>query len=74
MLEPPKQHKEAVALHAEVRLVDPQTHLMFDLLHVDKSEPTAAEVYDDSPWSREELEALAWHNAERVGRGRGKRG
>ncbi len=41
------------------RLVNPRTKETFVLLRVDEYE-RLTEEYDDSPWTREELEALAW--------------
>ncbi len=42
------------------RLVNPRTKETFVLLRVDEFERLKLEAYDDSPWTREELEALAW--------------
>ena len=42
------------------RLVNPRTKETFVLLPVDEYERLKAEEYDDSPWTREELQALAW--------------
>jgi len=42
------------------RLVDPRTKETFVLLRVDEYERLKEEVYDDSPWTREDLQALAW--------------
>jgi len=41
------------------RIVNPRTRETFVLLSVDGYEGLKEE-YDDSPWTREELEALAW--------------
>ncbi len=48
------------------RIVNPRTKETFVLLRVDEYE-RLKEEYDDSPWTREELEALAWETSERVG-------
>ena len=40
-------------------VVNPRTHETFVLLRVEEYERLKDE-YDDSPWSREELQALAW--------------
>ena len=48
------------------RLVNPRTQETFVLLRVDEYE-RLKEEYDDSPWTREELEALAWERYEREG-------
>lgn len=42
------------------RIVNPRTQEMFVLLRVDEYERLKQDGYDDSPWTREELEALAW--------------
>ncbi len=42
-----------------VRVVNPRTKETFVLLRTDDYERLMLE-YDDSPWSREELQALAW--------------
>jgi hypothetical protein len=41
------------------RLIHPRTKETFVLLRVDKYQ-RLTEEYDDSPWTREELQALAW--------------
>lgn len=41
------------------RVVNPHTQEAFVLLRVDEYERLKDE-YDDSPWTRDELEALAW--------------
>lgn len=41
------------------RLVNPRTKQTYVLLRADVYE-RLVEEYDDSPWSREELQALAW--------------
>ncbi|MGO9913264.1 MAG: hypothetical protein ACLQIB_00905 [Isosphaeraceae bacterium] len=48
------------------RVVNPRTKETFVLLRVDEYE-RLTEEYDDSPWTREELEALAWNTAKHVG-------
>lgn len=37
------------------------------MLRVDEYERLKEEEYDDSPWTREELQAMAWEVAERTG-------
>jgi hypothetical protein len=49
------------------RLVNPQTKETFVLLPVDEYERLKDEEYDDSPWTKEELEALAWEVGESLG-------
>jgi hypothetical protein len=41
------------------RVVNPRTNETFVLLRVDEYE-RIKEEYDDSPWTREELQTLAW--------------
>ena len=49
------------------RVVNPRTKETFVLLRVEEYERLKEEAYDDSPWTREELQALAWELAERTG-------
>ena len=42
------------------RAVNPRTKETFVLLRVEEYERLKEEEYDDSPWTREELQALAW--------------
>ena len=42
------------------RVVNPRTHETFVLLRIEEYEHLKEEEYDDSPWTREELQALAW--------------
>ena len=49
------------------RVVNPRTHQTFVLLRVEDYERLTDGEYDDSPWTREELQALAWEAAERTG-------
>ncbi len=42
------------------RVVNPRTKETFVLLRVDEYERLTDDEYDDSPWTREELQALAW--------------
>jgi hypothetical protein len=43
-----------------LRVVNPRTKQTFVLLPVDEYERLKEDEYDDSPWTREELDALAW--------------
>lgn len=43
-----------------LRLVNPRTKESYVLLRTDEYERLKEEQYDDSPWTREELQALAW--------------
>jgi len=49
------------------RVVNPRTKETFVLLRVEEYERLKEEEYDDSPWTREELQAMAWEVAERTG-------
>ena len=42
------------------RVVNPRTQETFVLLRVEEYERLKEDEYDDSPWTREELEALVW--------------
>ena len=48
-------------------VVNPRTKETFVLLHVDEYERLKGGEYDDSPWTREELQALAWDAAQHTG-------
>ena len=49
------------------RVVNPVTNETFVLLRVDEYERLKEQEYDDSSWTREELQALAWEAAEHTG-------
>ncbi|HEX4124301.1 MAG TPA: hypothetical protein VHY37_06195 [Tepidisphaeraceae bacterium] len=49
------------------RLLNPRTNEAFVLLRVDEYKQLTAAVYDDSPWTRDELQAVAWETADRAG-------
>jgi hypothetical protein len=49
------------------RLVNPRTKEAFVLLPVEEYERLKTEEYDDSPWTREELQALAWEAGKQAG-------
>jgi len=49
------------------RVVNPRTQETFVLLRLEEYERLKADEYDDSPWTREELEALAWETGKRIG-------
>lgn len=49
------------------RVRNPMTRETFVLLPVAEYERLTAEDYDDSPWTREELEALAWETGKGIG-------
>jgi PHD/YefM family antitoxin component YafN of YafNO toxin-antitoxin module len=67
MIELTEQQVQALE-HADAsppRVVNPRTKETFVLLRVDEYERLKDEEYDDSPWTREELEALAWERVKR---------
>jgi len=45
---------------SQPRVVNPRTQETFVLLRIEQYERLKEEEYDDSPWTREELEALSW--------------
>jgi PHD/YefM family antitoxin component YafN of YafNO toxin-antitoxin module len=49
------------------RVVNPRTKETFVLLRVEEYERLKDEEYDDSPWTREELETLAWEAGKQAG-------
>ncbi len=49
-----------------LRLVNPRTKETFVLVRADEYE-RLTEEYDDSPWTREELQALAWDAGKHIG-------
>ena len=50
------EHPEVVPPH----VLNPRTKETFVLLRVEEFQRLKDVDYDDSPWTREELEALAW--------------
>jgi len=46
---------------APLRVLHPRTHEAFVLVPLVEYEKTRAN-YDDSPWTREEIEAMAWEH------------
>jgi hypothetical protein len=42
------------------QIVNPRTKEKFVLLRIDEYARLKEEEYDDSPWTREEIEGLAW--------------
>jgi hypothetical protein len=49
------------------RIVNPRTHETFVLLRADEYARLKENEYDDSPWTREELHALAWEAGKHAG-------
>ena len=69
MIELTEQQAQALE-HAEAeppRVVNPRTKETFVLLRADEYERLKEDEYDDSLWTREELQALAWEVADRTG-------
>ena len=68
MIELTEQQAQALEHHEETppRVVNPRTKESFVLLRVEEYERLKDE-YDDSPWTREELHALAWDAGKHAG-------
>jgi hypothetical protein len=49
------------------RVVNPRTKETFVLLPIDEYKRLKESEYDDSPWTREELHALAWEAGKQIG-------
>jgi hypothetical protein len=49
------------------RVLNPRTKETFVLLRVDEYQRLKEDEYDDSPWTRDELETLAWEAGKRAG-------
>jgi hypothetical protein len=56
----------AAAENEPPRAVNPRTQETFVLLRVEEYERLKAADYDDSPWTREEIEAVAWETSEQL--------
>jgi hypothetical protein len=50
-----------------LRLVSPRTGETFVLLRFEEYERLRHNEYDDSPWTREELQSLAWEAGKQAG-------
>jgi PHD/YefM family antitoxin component YafN of YafNO toxin-antitoxin module len=50
-----------------LHLVNPRTKETFVLLSADEYQRLMEEAYDDSPWSAEEMELLAWEAGKDAG-------
>jgi hypothetical protein len=48
------------------RVVNPRTKVTFVLLRADEYEPLKENEYDDTPWTRDELQAVAWQTGEQT--------
>lgn len=69
MIELTEQQMQALA-NPEARpprVLNPRTKETFVLLRVDEYEHLTADEYDDSPWTDEELELLAWEAGKGAG-------
>jgi hypothetical protein len=62
MIDLTEQQMQALEIPEAVppRFVNPRTKETFVLLRIEEYERLKDDEYDDSPWTREELEALAW--------------
>ena len=62
MIELTEQQAQALKSAESIppRVVDPLTKETFVMLRADEYERLKEYEYDDSPWTREELQALAW--------------
>ena len=69
MIELTEQQLRAIegAKSGPPRLINPETKEAFVLLRADEYERLTEEGYDDSPWTREEMEALAWEAGKSIG-------
>jgi hypothetical protein len=69
MIELTEQQMQALKTSEAIppRIVNPLTKETFILLRVDEYERLKELEYDDSPWSREEIQALAWKAGEDTG-------
>jgi hypothetical protein len=69
MIEMTEKQIQAVEHAAPVppRVVNPRTNEEFVLLRVTDYERLRDREYDDSPWTREELQALAWEAGKSAG-------
>jgi hypothetical protein len=50
-----------------LRLMNPRTRGIYVLLPADEYRRLKEDEYDDSPWTKEELQALAWEAGQRAG-------
>jgi hypothetical protein len=68
MIELTDQQVQALESHDATlpRLLNPRTKETFVLLRLDEYE-RLTEEYDDSPWTRDELHALAWDAGKQLG-------
>ena len=69
MIELTEQQIDAVDKPASSppRVLNPRTNEIFVLLRVEEYERLKEGEYDDSPWTRDELLALAWEAGKQAG-------
>jgi len=69
MIELTEQQMEAVETDTLTpsRIINPRTNETFVPLPIDEYERLKESEYDDSPWTREELETLAWEAGKLAG-------
>jgi hypothetical protein len=69
MIQLTEQQVQAVAASGETppTLVDPKTQTTYVLIRKDLYEQLTGEEYDDSPWTAEERDALAWEAGKHAG-------
>ena len=69
MIELTEQQMQAVeaAVGSPPRLLHPRTNETYVLLGVEEYQRLKEAEYDDSPWTCEELQALAWEAGKRAG-------
>ena len=69
MIELTEQQSQALKESETTSLpvVNPRTGETFVLLRLDEYERLKHDEYDDSPWTREELQALAWEAGKHAG-------
>lgn len=69
MIELTAQQLEAVAerLSTPPTLIDPHTQTAYVLIRKDLYEQLLSEEYDDSPWTAEERDMLAWEAGKHAG-------
>jgi hypothetical protein len=67
MIELTVQQVEALGVPGSAlpRVLNPRTQETFVLLRTEDFARLAGNDYDDSPWTREELQALAWERVKR---------
>jgi hypothetical protein len=68
MIELTEQQAQAIAAGTRPPvLVDPKTRTCYVLVRLDQYERLLNKDYDDSPWTEEEMELLAWEAGKQAG-------